>query len=278
MASISISHTETWDESKPAGTRAKSLGDDDIREFKRSERERQAIDHIREASETSDAIGCHKKITFAEVQSSDPTSYDNVGYLYLKDVSDVVELFWEDESGNVKQLTSGGVLNIAATEAVLLTGNQTIAGVKTFSSFPVTPSSDPSADYEVANKKYVDDRVGVDDTTIERSGGNLQVKDAGIGATQLSSALGTWTSRTNDTAYEATADGFACGFVSQGGGNETIAYSDASNPPTTIRMHNSSQGDGNDMSGVCIPVKKGNYYKITGVDGTATVYWIPLGS
>jgi len=35
--------------------------------------------------------------------------------------------------------------------------NQTIGGVKTFSSFPVTPSSDPTTDYQVANKSYVDD-------------------------------------------------------------------------------------------------------------------------
>jgi len=37
---------------------------------------------------------------------------------------------------------------------------QTIAGVKTFSSFPVSPSSAPTADYQFANKKYVDDNAG----------------------------------------------------------------------------------------------------------------------
>ncbi len=40
------------------------------------------------------------------------------------------------------------------------TGNETVAGVKTFSSFPVTPSSAPTTDYQVANKKYVDDNAG----------------------------------------------------------------------------------------------------------------------
>ena len=43
---------------------------------------------------------------------------------------------------------------------VALTGDQTVAGVKTFSSFPVTPSSAPTTDYQVANKKYVDDNAG----------------------------------------------------------------------------------------------------------------------
>lgn len=40
------------------------------------------------------------------------------------------------------------------------TNAQSVGGVKTFSSFPVTPSSAPSTDYQVANKKYVDDNTG----------------------------------------------------------------------------------------------------------------------
>jgi len=42
---------------------------------------------------------------------------------------------------------------------VELTGDQTIAGIKTFTSFPVTPSSAPTLQYQVANKKYVDDGI-----------------------------------------------------------------------------------------------------------------------
>lgn len=43
--------------------------------------------------------------------------------------------------------------------SVQTSGNQTIAGIKTFSSFPVTPSTAPTANYQAANKKYVDDKV-----------------------------------------------------------------------------------------------------------------------
>lgn len=43
---------------------------------------------------------------------------------------------------------------------VLNTGNETVAGIKTFSSFPLTPSSAPTTDYQTANKKYVDDNAG----------------------------------------------------------------------------------------------------------------------
>jgi len=38
-------------------------------------------------------------------------------------------------------------------------GNETIAGIKTFSSVPVLPASDPTADNEAARKKYVDDQL-----------------------------------------------------------------------------------------------------------------------
>lgn len=41
--------------------------------------------------------------------------------------------------------------------AVQTSGNQTVEGIKTFSSFPVTPSGAPTDDYQAANKKYVDD-------------------------------------------------------------------------------------------------------------------------
>lgn len=54
------------------------------------------------------------------------------------------------------------------SEVVLLTGDQSIDGVKTHTSFPVTPSTAPTTDYQVANKKYIDDTAiaGVGDGTI----------------------------------------------------------------------------------------------------------------
>lgn len=50
--------------------------------------------------------------------------------------------------------------------AVLLTGNQTIAGIKTFSSSPIVPA--PTTDLQAATKKYVDDNITspLDDLTI----------------------------------------------------------------------------------------------------------------
>lgn len=50
------------------------------------------------------------------------------------------------------------------TTAVILTGNQTIAGVKTFSSSPVVPT--PTTDFQVATKKYVDDKNTIKETRV----------------------------------------------------------------------------------------------------------------
>src|SRR5690606_18037877 len=42
---------------------------------------------------------------------------------------------------------------------VKLTGNQSIAGTKTFSTIPVLPATSPTSDNQAARKKYVDDSV-----------------------------------------------------------------------------------------------------------------------
>lgn len=52
-------------------------------------------------------------------------------------------------------------LNLAAVDAAVvhLTGNETIAGIKTFSSIPVLPASDPTTDNQASHKSYVDGRT-----------------------------------------------------------------------------------------------------------------------
>jgi len=54
---------------------------------------------------------------------------------------------------NLLVLPSGAT----AGTAVDTTNNQSVGGIKTFTSFPVTPSSAPTTNYQTANKKYVDD-------------------------------------------------------------------------------------------------------------------------
>ena len=82
--------------------------------------------------------------------------------------------------------------------AVSLSGAETIAGVKTFSSFSVTPSSAPTSDYQVANKKYVDDSI--------TAGGGYTDEDAQDAVGGIMSGTNGTTVTYNDTAGTIVID------------------------------------------------------------------------
>ena len=104
-------YTETWDEAKPAGSRGLSLGDDDIREFKRAVRERLATDHSMQSDESGvSTIGYHKKATMIKLTSNPTVVTDSIILFAKDDASSNVELFTIDDSGNVIQLTFAGAL------------------------------------------------------------------------------------------------------------------------------------------------------------------------
>lgn len=62
-----------------------------------------------------------------------------------------------DKEWSDAYFASGSVFYFQDDQSVTLTSG--VAGL-TFNMFPITPSAAPDADYEVANKKYVDDNVG----------------------------------------------------------------------------------------------------------------------
>lgn len=90
-----------------------------------------------------------------------------------------------------------------------------------------------------------------------------------------------WNTKLANTVYQAEADGFIVGYI---GLATAIAdgYSDSSNPPITLRFRSTCSDDfvGDFHASFMMPVKKGDYYKVTTTtaSGTATVvvYWVPL--
>lgn len=119
---------------------------------------------------------------------------------------------------------------------VTLKGDQNIDGAKTFLKFPVTPSSAPSSDYQVANKKYVDDIIS-----------NIQTLPIGAilnGYTIFPNCIVAFGGEFNRADYpklwaylqanptlvktqaqwqtEATANSGICGFFSSGNGTTTF--------------------------------------------------------
>ena len=86
-------------------------------------------------------------------------------------------------AGEIVTVAGSQTITIGLTTDVVIAGDLTVTGnnvsdstgnvmtfaaqVITFDNFPITPSSAPTTDYQVANKKYVDDQVNTHDTFLE---------------------------------------------------------------------------------------------------------------
>lgn len=90
-----------------------------------------------------------------------------------------------------------------------------------------------------------------------------------------------WNTKAANTVFTAANDGLVIGY---GHGNaqldELQILTDSSNPPTTIRFRYVSNTATNAFTGFCVPVKKGDFYKIV-LGGTMTLdagFMVPFGS
>lgn len=92
-------------------------------------------------------------------------------------------------------------------------------------------------------------------------------------ATDGEKELGDWVSRSVNTTYQASTDGFVLCYSATSGGITVIIYVDTFTPPTTIRIQN-GEGYGGSSVGTMCPVKKGDYWKVSST--AEVVYWIPL--
>ena len=122
-----------------------------------------------------------------------------------------------------------------------------------------TTSAAPTTDAMIANKKYVDDQI--------------------TAAVPDDDAFGALASKSKDTVYLAASDGFVCSTSTTNDQRPNYdVLTDSSNPPTTSRFR-ARNLDGNSVIGCCVPVKKGDYWKLSdsGTFGNITIYWIPVG-
>lgn len=91
---------------------------------------------------------------------------------------------WDSITQKLRKVTWTTILEQiqewASTIYVALTGDQNIDGVKSFLDFPLTPSSAPTDDYQVANKKYVDDTAVGGGGTPGGSDTQVQFNDGGV--------------------------------------------------------------------------------------------------
>ena len=118
-----MAFNETWDETKPEGSRARSLGDDDIREFKRAIQERLGQDHETAADESgNDNIGYHKRATLID-SVSDQAAVTGCGVFYVKTISGKIELYYRNPTDGVVRLTYNGAIRnaVSTLDDVVLT-------------------------------------------------------------------------------------------------------------------------------------------------------------
>lgn len=85
-------------------------------------------------------------------------------------------------------------------------------------------------------------------------------------------AFGSWAVKSNNTKYQADTDGFVCAWSNSAGGT-CKGFTDAADPPTTQRAGNFGDA-GAYNHGVTFPVKKGDWWKVT---GASTIFWLPIG-
>jgi hypothetical protein len=92
----------------------------------------------------------------------------------------------------------------------------------------------------------------------------------------VSGIFGSWADKSNNIVYQAVTDGYVVCYATSGNPCIVTILTDASNPPTTVRQRSYGYVDwGGSLGSVSCPVRKGDYWKVT---GATTVYWMPVGT
>lgn len=92
--------------------------------------------------------------------------------------------------------------------------------------------------------------------------------------------LGTWSSKSSGTTYQALTDGFVVGFLDTAGNNNNhmTGYTDSNSSPSTLIIQAGAPSASNSGSAYwpfTMPVRKGDYWVI---NGNCTIYWISSGT
>jgi len=111
----------------------------------------------------------------------------------------------------------------------------------------------------------------------------LNLVGTGVFAFTQFGTMAAWTSRSNNTVYQAASDGFVIvtgdGYSPLDGAGLLKVYVDASNPPTTLRAADAYT---NDAASITVPVRRGEYYKVVHTVGAAGATficnWVSLGT
>ncbi len=274
----------SWDHDAPAGSEAKALGDNRIREFKQQFEDLFSADHELPGAGQGDNWGYHNRCTFLE-QTDLGVGDVGVTLFGTETVNGKPELMFTDEDNSDIQLTKAGFLHL---DQGRLSNNTFIVArnagntadlsliklnASNLAELPdaavMTTDAAPTADRSIANKKYVDDEI-----TAAIAG--LDIPDDPVG-------FGAKVAKSFETTYQADTDGIVTGFTTLVTSTHGFdAYTDSSATPTAKVQ--SAYGPW--VSGalglswpISFPVKKNDYYKVTTTNGGGgTLYFTPHGT
>lgn len=276
--------TVALNEATPAGGDYIRGGDDRIREYKLQVREILEVDHNFPPSGQSAQAGYHKQIHLTEAADigTGATGYPILGAQTVV----APELCYTDEADNDVIITDAGKIALQNARLPNNTyliarnnaddGNINIFKVNTSDELeiPITLNIDVIAELTGAAGVIIDGCL-VKDGLVADS--NL-LGGYAYNETEIK-PLGSWASKSANTAYEATTDGLvvAGGVASGGSSVDAIGYSDTNSSPTTVRAQTTVYDAAvTTRASICFPVKKGDYWKVN-ADCSSFVYWIPLG-
>jgi len=297
--------TYTFDISTPASSDDPREAPTRFQEIKKSIQEREDVDHYwpLTGNEVSDACsGEHRKLTLQGINAVELaalTSAKSYVYRYGR------ELYYKDANGTgdtyTTQITKLGKLNLddsrlsnntylvgrnvagSANINIIKVNDSNTLTLGAIATLPdgskLATSAAPAADAQIANKKYVDDRVAA------------KVFGAWPTVTTVTTTVAQGATNTDVAATLAATDGFLVAKVTGSSGQVSCAlfgYTDSANPPTTLRCADSiGQQDKANIfyAGYTMPVKKGDYYKATwyGISGNngageRTYYFLPASN
>ena len=232
----------SYDKDSPLGSDNANTLDTAIQEHKKANVERLNVDHFfGDTNNDINALTCgnHRQVTLYELSSAATVSGFSV--VYNSTTSNLH--FLSDDWGDVQ---------ITDEDALAVTGDISISNLTISDSL------------SVGNDIIVNDDLSCDgDVTV---GGEVWSE-----RNKLVSGFSGYISRDATTVYQATQSGFLVANRGGTSGSVTIEV-DSSNPPTTLRTYDES--DGNFGAGCSAIVQEDEYYQITctGLDSAYYAY------